>query len=231
MIRRARTAGESADGPKVVCEIGSDKLGGVYHWAKCLPSVRHVFACEVRGAPCKDAFERAFPSVRFLWVERSSQDPEAVEAVRRRLRSISTIEGGSVGIDALFVDGCKLSFLVDFHNFLPMMSPLGVVFFHDVADEWDGPCPARDFELACREGGFRNERIVDVGDWREAADRERAGIPPSCPHEAWLRHWRGRSCGVGMLWMEGGRRPRTGSHRGRQGSHERLTTREGEVRS
>lgn len=167
--------------PNVVMEIGSDKGGSLYHWCKCLPSVSAVIACEMRGCPYQRLFSRAFPKIQFCWMERASLPPPYVKP-------------GT--IDVLFIDGDKSGFLADFDAYLPLMNPDGLVFLHDVQDDYS----RKAFEAIGRRG-YRTEVVVDVSDYEAAAERERAGVPVSSPHEAWLRFWKGRSCGVGVVWL------------------------------
>lgn len=167
--------------PQTIMEIGTDKGGGLYHWCQCLQPKR-VIACEIRGCPYKYEFERAFPKVQFCWVERSSQPPLEMPWTR---------------IDVLFIDGDKGAFVEDFDAYLPLMNKNGVVFMHDVQD--NGPKKAFESIIA---RGLRHEIIIDKTDTRQAILRERQGLPPESPHEGWLRHWQGRSCGVGVIYLD-----------------------------
>lgn len=185
MMRIARSIS-----PVTVMEIGADKGGGLYHWCKCLPTVRRVIACEIGGLPYAHLFERTFPYLKFHWFEGSSYSPEIVAGVKLRLGQSGR------GIDCLFIDGDKLAFLRDFDAYLSLMSPGGIVFMHDVQDRE----PGRAFDQAASRG-YRTELILDTTDSREAMAREEAGIPSTGPHEAWLRHWRGASCSVGVIYL------------------------------
>jgi hypothetical protein len=176
--------------PRVVMEIGVDKSGGLIHWTKCLPTVETVIACDIRGTPYSSLFEAAFSDVQFLWLERSSHSPEAVASVRDFLVNRK--------IDCLFIDGDTLAIAKDFDAYFPFMNHTGVVFVHDIKDH----APNVAFrQLADR--GYRHERFVDTSDAEAELALEAKGIPPATPHAAWLRHWRGESCGVGALWMDG----------------------------
>jgi hypothetical protein len=46
--------------------------------------------------------------------------------------------------------------------------------------------------------GRSKQRLIDRTDWELS---KRRGGDPSCAHEAWLRHWQGRSCGVGVVYL------------------------------
>jgi len=181
MIRIARSVS-----PQIVMEIGADKGGGLYHWVKCLPTVKTVIACEIRGLPYLPAFAFAFPNVLFQGIPQSSRP------VSDNLIS---------PIDVLFIDGDKLGFVKDFDAYLPYMNPYGVVFLHDVTDTHKGG-PGEAFATLIRRG-YRNDIIVNHDDTNDALRREIMGIPPANPHEGWLRHWRGKSCGVGVIYLDG----------------------------
>lgn len=177
--------------PTTVMDVGSDKGSGVYHWAKCLPSVKNVIACEIRGTPYRNAFEKAFPKIDFLWLEASSHDQSTVDKVKEWLCGKP--------IDVLFLDGDKANFFKDFHCYLPFMSGDGIVFMHDIQDS---PEPSNAFRRIAAE--YPNtERIIIKDDWIRSQEREARGIPPDGPHEAWLRFWKGRSAGVGVIWLNG----------------------------
>lgn len=173
--------------PQVVMEIGADKGGSLYHWVKCLPTVRIAVACEIRGTPYAAAFERAFPHVKFLWVEGSSYAPENRAAVADALAAASAT------IDCLFIDGDKLAFERDFDAYKQLMHPCGIAFMHDIQDR----DPKEAFERVTARG-YHSKTCVDVSDYDPLT-------APSCPHDQWLHHWKGRSCGVGAVYL-GGRR-------------------------
>jgi hypothetical protein len=177
--------------PRTVFEVGADKAGSLMHWC-LLPSVECVIACEPRGTPYWRSFNHAFPHTDFLWLDSSSHDPATRDRVGAWL--------GRDRIDVLFLDGDKSAFWRDWEMYLPLMSPGGLVLMHDVQDQ-GGPRDA--FRLAGRH--YRTEEILDVSESLEAVEREGAGIPPATPHEGWLRTWRGKSCGVGVVYL-GGRR-------------------------
>lgn len=185
LARMIRTAREI--GPRTVMEIGCDKGGGLYHWCKCFLSVQNVIGFEIRGTPYSEEFEKAFPHVRFQW---GTDSQDVVQMRRLAQRSY----GDLLPIDVLFIDGDKLKFKEDFDLYLPLMSPKGVVFMHDVADAE----PSQAYEEVIARG-YPYEVIHDVS---ESLEEMKKRTPPSCPHEAWLRHWRGRSCGVGVIRLD-----------------------------
>ena len=176
--------------PKVVCEIGADKGGGIYCWSKCLTTVRRVLACEIRGCPYGQLFERAFPDIEYVWLPFPSRDRAALQMVER------ATTGRGEPIDVLFIDGDKAFFQQDFDAYLPYMRRDGIVFFHDVADRSPGDAYRRVVEQ-----GYRHEEIADLSEAHEALDREERGIPSASSHEGWLRHWRGASCTVGVIYL------------------------------
>ena len=199
-------------GPVTVMEIGADKGAGVYHWAKCLPTVRNVIACEIRGLPYCKQFDKAFPDVRFLWWACCSRTGDRLQGIsdpaqdtKRWLTSVAIdeLEGHSIDfqpIDVLFIDGDKLAFGKDFDAYLPLMNPNGLVFFHDINERE----PLAAYRRVCARG-YHHEEKIDVTDTTEAVRREAQGLPSANPHEGWLRHWRGRSAGVGLIYLEGKR--------------------------
>lgn len=176
--------------PEVAFEIGADKGGSLLHWC-LIPSVRRVIGCEVRGTPYSKVFEARFPHIDFLWLPESSHAGEAKNKVFRWL--------GKDRIGCLFVDGDKSTFFTDFRTYRPVLHDAGVVFFHDINDgAMSGPRSS--YENAKRMG-FAHREIIDLADTEAALEREAKGIPPASAHEGWLRHWRGRSCGVGVVFL------------------------------
>jgi hypothetical protein len=186
-----KTCKGTCQGPVTVMEIGADKGGGLYHWCMCLPTVRNVIACEIRGTPYSELFCKAFLTPHFpysgdcrmTWLNQSSYDQVTTDRVKREL---------TYGpIDVLFIDGDKLGFLKDFYAYLPLMrQPGGVVFLHDITDKYKGG-PGEAFQIL-KDRGFRAESIVDTTEVADADDT---------PHGGWLKHWRGRSCGVGVIYV------------------------------
>lgn len=181
MMQLARTLD-----PQVVLECGSDKLGSLYHWVHCLPTVRKAVAIEIRGCPCSHDFERRFPRVEFLWLEGSSYDPAVVRQVREFL--------GDDQFDAVFLDGDKGQFYRDFELYRPLIRSGGLALLHDV----NGEPPQRAFNRIAAEG-YETSVILDTSEADEAAQRESEGRPIDSSYEYWLRFWKHRSCGVGVV--------------------------------
>ena len=175
--------------PRVVYEIGTCDGGGLYHWCKSIVGVERVIAAEVRGTPYQKEFEYAFPHIDFLWIGESSYAESTLNRTREWL------DGDA--IDAVFIDGDKSRFELDFDLILTSMNSPSVIFMHDITD----PAPGQAFESVISRG-YRHERIIDKTDSDEAVVRERNGIPPKNGYEQWLRHWHGRSCGVGVIYKD-----------------------------
>lgn len=172
--------------PVTVCEIGADKGGTLYHWC-CVPEVRRVIACEVRGLPYRALFEQAFPHIDFLWLGSSSYSTETYQRVRDWL--------GSGTIDMLFIDGDKSYFDRDFALYAPLVrKPGGLILMHDIMDEVTGGA-----FRACRTF-YQWAQLIDTTESVEAISRARAVVPATSDHEHWLRHWRGCSAGCGVIW-------------------------------
>jgi hypothetical protein len=188
MMRIARSIN-----PVTVMEIGADKGGGLYHWTKCLSTVKNVIACEVRGIPYSGLFHKAFPDKNFIWLLESSHEQSTVSKVQRLL--------DYARIDCLFIDGDKSMMDKDFFAYLPLMSPNGVVFFHDVQDG----VPSNHFDrVRSKMRRCRSRIILDVSDlWSDRRDRLKNPDSPRTPHSNWLKEWNGASCGVGVLWLGG----------------------------
>lgn len=175
--------------PQVVMEIGTDKGGGLYHWCQCLPDVKKVIACEIRDTPYSKMFEAAFPNIKFCWLPTSSRSGEAQRAVQHFLNGDK--------IDCLFIDGDKSFFDADYYYYTPRMSEHGIVFFHDVTD----PEPGAAFFRVVGATGLKWQVVLNTKDTQAAIQRERLGFAPGSSHEGWLRVWRGRSCGVGVIHL------------------------------
>lgn len=186
MIQTARSVN-----PTTVMEIGSDKAGGLYHWCKCLPTVKNVIACEIRGTPYDRVFDAAFPNTNFLWMPGSSYNPRNVRQIELFLQMIRS------KIDILFIDGDKTQLENDFYAYLPLMSNHGVVFVHDITDKYPGDA----YKRICHGSSRIHHEILDTSDTQRANERADAGEESANPHEDWLRHWDGRSCGVGCIFM------------------------------
>lgn len=171
--------------PTTVFEIGADKGGGLYHWCK-LPSVRQVIACEMRGTPYAESFEKAFPHIDFLWLPQSSFDSQTVAQVAEWLDTTK--------IDVLFIDGDKSKFKNDFDAYKPLMATPGIVFVHDINND---KVPLSGYK-AILAGGYRHSEIIDISEYQDLAGSRK----PETPHEHWLMYWHGRSCGVGVIYLE-----------------------------
>ena len=173
----------------VVMEIGADKGGGVYHWCQCL-SPRRVAVCDIRGVPYRAAFSRAFPDVHFLWLACSSRDELALASVDEWLCGSK--------IDVLFIDGEKSRMYEDFLEYAPRVTSGGTVFVHDIQDDYGREAFSK---MKCDVRARSTEEIVLLQDSMEAAQRERDGLPCVNSYEGWLRHWKGASCGVGVVYL------------------------------
>jgi hypothetical protein len=170
----------------VVMEIGADKGGTLLHWL-VLTGAKTIIANEVRGCPYSDLFAAKFIDREFLWHEQSSYTPEGVAAVARFLNGRT--------IDFLFIDGNKAEFRRDFDCYRHFMRPGGIVCMHDIQDD----APGRAFRSL--QSDYITGVIVDTTQSAAAMVRERSGIPAATPHEEWLRFWKGRSCGVGVIYI------------------------------
>jgi hypothetical protein len=171
--------------PKTVYEIGADKGGSLYHWCR-QKSVRRVIAAEIGGIPYRQEFETAFPHIRFCWLPQSSYAPDSISRVREFL--------GEQKIDCLFIDGDKNGFEKDFRAYRDLLSDRSITFMHDLYDE--GPRQA--FEVVSKE--FPHVRLVNTLDSVQAVLDELDGLPIKRRQDQWLRHWRGSSAGVGVLF-------------------------------
>jgi hypothetical protein len=175
--------------PRVVYEIGTCDGGGLYHWCKSIVGVERVIAAEVRGTPYQKEFEFAFPNIDFLWIGESSYAESTLNRIREWL------DGDA--IDAVFIDGDKSRFELDFDLILNSMNSPSVMFMHDITD----PSPGEAFRNVISRG-YRHESIIDKTDSIEAVEREKNGMPVKNGYEQWLRHWHGRSCGVGVIYKD-----------------------------
>jgi hypothetical protein len=152
-----------------------------------------VIACEIRGTPYSAAFEKYFPDIQFLWLPKSSYDPNTVKEVDSWLHS--GIRSGAGLIDVLLIDGDKSFYDKDFELYLPMMAPGGIVFFHDITDNPTGEAWRRIRDAHPEWKSF------DLIDTTEALVM--LNLEPTNNYETWLKHWHGRSCGVGCLFLNG----------------------------
>lgn len=173
--------------PETVMEIGADKGGSVYLWLTHCPTIKRMIVCEVRGTPYRYLFEHRFPDVDFLWLPQSSYDLSTHCLVSDWL--------GDRDIDVLFLDGDKSHFDTDFNLYSPLVSDDGVILFHDV----NGPGPMRDAWLCAslQNSGFS---FIDVREVVELQRKVSEGYSPSTQYENWLLHWKGRSCGFGVVY-------------------------------
>lgn len=184
MIQVARTVN-----PRVVYEIGTSRGGGLYHWCKCLPTVERVIACDVGGVPYRDVFEEIFPRLDFLWLVKSSWAKLTVNSVAEWLAGDT--------IDVLFIDGDKLHHTKDFDAYLPYVSKSGIVFIHDVNERGGQHKCFRTLQKR----GYYTEKIVDKTESHESMARAEQGTPAKNGYETWLRHWEGKSAGVGVVYL------------------------------
>jgi hypothetical protein len=181
--------------PKTVMEIGADKGGTLYHWCEYLEP-KTVIACEIRGTPYWNTFEDRFPDIDFLWLSCSSfgdcsPGKSTSEYVRQWLE-----DGDKSKIDVLFIDGDKSFFLADFNAYKNLMAPTGIVFMHDITDAIPGSA-----YRAIQRGEVGDYRTLDLINTSESVEMRLFGREPKCGHDGWLRHWAGRSCGIGCVLM------------------------------
>lgn len=208
--------------PATIMEIGIDKGASLYHWAKCFPplgnpfsmygGIRRLIGVEIRGIPYDGLFRNAFPQIDFLFYQSSSYDPVILPYVKDWLTSKYAT------IDVLFIDGDKTAFDLDFNSYLPMMADDGIVILHDINPDNklptnpDIPLPyisdpypnePRGVFKRIQEKGYRIEVIIDTSEVGEALDNMVLGMHPANPYEGWLRYWQGRSCGYGVVFLDG----------------------------
>lgn len=193
-LQRRRELGQmltlaAAQQPTTIMEIGADKGGGLYHWC-LLPTVKHIIACELRGTPYSQLFEAAFPHISFLWLNQSSYMADTAATVQLRLTE------QQASIDVLFIDGDKNSFMLDWLTYKPMLKSGGLVLMHDIRDS---PPKVAFAQLA---QDYPTRTIIDASESLAAMTRARHGFPVTTAYEGWLRHWAGRSCGVGVIYND-----------------------------
>lgn len=175
--------------PRTVMEIGADKGGGVYHWCQCLPTIERMVVNEIRGVPYLKVFQDNFDHLGFCWFDGGSRDREVLNLAYSYLKRDP--------IDVLFIDGDKTKMVEDFDAYLSLMNKQkGIVFIHDVQDRE----PKKAFETI-RDRGYRTEIILDTREVWESIHREQLGQLPLNTHDQWLRHWKGRSAGVGVVYV------------------------------
>ena len=173
---------------KTIFEIGADKAGTLFHWCK-LPGVERVICCENRGTPYAALFEQAFPHIQFLWLAESSYAPQTISRVKNWLNGTK--------IDMLFIDGDKGAFPKDFNAYKPFCRQGGVIFLHDLYDAE----PGEDVLKILRTHQGQSLRIVDTTESVEAVLNISSTQESSWSHDSWLRHWRGASAGVGVVFL------------------------------
>lgn len=171
----------------VAVEIGTSRGGGVFHWAIYFD---RVAGYDINGQPYADVLQEMFPGVDFHFQHASSLEPQSIAWLREWLAGDP--------IDVLFIDGQKTggAFRKDFDNHLPLMSENGIVFMHDIqstaAMDWRGIEESKRWVTA---------RIIDTSESVEAVQRMLRGEPATTAYEKWLRGWRGRSAGVGVVFL------------------------------
>jgi cephalosporin hydroxylase len=171
----------------LVMEIGADKGGGFYHLCHWLQPTAAI-AIEIRGVPYANAFINTFPKTDMLFLEGSSYGVEIVQTVNQFLAGRK--------LDVLFIDGDKSMFYRDFEIYLEHVRPGGIILMHDITDD----APGRAFADATTHPRTTYcSTIVDKSDYEAERGREALGEPARNPYEGWLRHWKGKSCGVGIL--------------------------------
>jgi predicted O-methyltransferase YrrM len=177
MIEMHKVATERS--PKTIMEIGADKGGSVFAWCKCIPTLQRMIVCEIRGTPYKEALDRYFTHIDFLYLEESSYEPETAERVRTWL--------GQEKIDILFIDGDKSHFMDDYEVYRPLIAKNAIVFMHDVNHD-----PMK--EVFCKVRRInRYDIIEDHREWRNLKE-------PVTAYEHWLAHWKDKSCTVGVIY-------------------------------
>lgn len=173
--------------PTTIMEIGADRGSGSYAFCRALRPQRMIVS-EIRSTPYSELFKEHFPDISFLFLEDSSYDTTTVTEVTNWL--------GTNKIDLLFLDGDKNNYHKDWDAYLPLMSPNGIVLFHDITEPGD---QTDTFNRAKQT--YQHDVIVDKTDTKWAMDREARGIPVENSYEGWLRHWRGSWAGVGVIYL------------------------------
>lgn len=159
----------------VIMEIGVDKGGTFFHFINAL-CPRIAIGCEIRGTPWLEPFKDYFDDCEFLAIRDSKESDK-----------VKTFLNGNK-IDLLFIDGDKSKFAEDFHRYEPFLAPEAIVLMHDMQDE----APRRAFDSI---KGYNKSLIIINHDWLYMGE-------PECDHDRWLLHWKGRSCGFGILIKE-----------------------------
>lgn len=178
--------------PKVVLEIGASRGGGLWAWASTLfgrpNTIQRIASYEINGFPYEDLFRQHCPQIDWCLQHDSSLNPDAREHLKLWLNGDT--------IDVLFIDGQKTggAFSKDFDNHIHLMSPNGLVFMHDITST-----ATKDWKAI--EDRFKTARIIDTSESLAAVQRERNGTPATTDYEKWLRHWKGRGAGVGVVFL------------------------------
>jgi len=185
MMRRCRQVN-----PSTVAVIGSDKGSDLFHFVKCLPTVRRAIACEIRGTPYAAAFQKYFPEVSFLFLPTGSRDPGALSKTRRFLAGHK--------IDVLFIDGDKCTFKEDFAAYRPLMASGGLALMHDICCPPDTASCFDAFTEAAKT--HLTEKIVDMTEYDEDREAVKRGEPVRNSYGHWVRYWSNYpTCGVGVI--------------------------------
>jgi hypothetical protein len=74
----------------------------------------------------------------------------------------------------------------------------GIAFFHDITDDVTGEAWRK---ISSHEEGSNKAKtfhLIDTTEALDVLDRD-----PRNNYETWLKHWHGRSCGVGCLFLRG----------------------------
>src|SRR5690606_34687284 len=146
---------------RTIVEIRASRGGSVFIWPKLCFTATRIAAYEPNGFPYEDLFRQHFDT-DFHFIHGSSLDPQNIDSLRKWLNGDT--------IDALFIDGCKTAFYQDFTNHLPLMSPGGIVFMHDITST------AREHWRCIEEDPqYRTARIIDTSESLQAVQRERLG--------------------------------------------------------
>ena len=177
--------------PRVVVEIGTSRGGGVYHWADNVECVDRIAGVDVNGQPYAPVFREMFPSIDWHFHHGSSLERDWLDGLIAWL--------GGDKIDVLFIDGCKTAFRTDFDNHLSLMSPSGIVFMHDIQST-----AAAAWKQLEERSPWDTCRLIDTSESLAAMQRMRRGEEATA-YEKWLRSYRGRSAGVGVVFLGAGR--------------------------
>lgn len=177
--------------PKSVLEIGTCDGGSLYHFLQAAPSGAKVGSIDMMGRLSLDQLKEWAPDgVEPLQHTGNSHDPESVEFAREQLSPI----------DFLFLDGdhsyagCRQ----DWADYIPLMSPNGIVAIHDVRMEYLGKSrKMRRFWEAVVSTTGKREFWAELKANRDYATRELAYHPhPSADPEATV-------LGIGVVYLSG----------------------------